>query len=264
MRLWPQWLLVNSILLAVFNMWDQVALYREERERPGSQLEQVMKHEPLRVRGLFNLIFLLGIVATIYAAGRGLGNNGEKWPFGWQEGVMFALAVLSYLSTPGDIHVKNRFTFGPIIEVAVLFAGIFITMVPAIQILNTRAHELGLSTPLHFFWATGLLSSFLDNAPTYITFAAAAAGLNDIVPEGRYLGVLLERGGPEAVRILTAISCGAVFMGANTYIGNGPNFMVKAIAEENGVVMPNFLVYMLYSFCILIPTFIVVSLVFFM
>ena len=263
LRLWPQWLLVNSILLAVFNVWDQMALYREERERPGSQLEQVMKHEPLRVRGLFNLVFLAGIVSTIYAAGRGLGNDGQKWPFGWQEGVMFALAVLSYLSTPGDIHAKNRFTFGPIIEVAVLFAGIFITMVPAIQILNTRAHELGLTTPLHFFWATGALSSFLDNAPTYITFAAAAAGLSDIVPEGRYLGVFLERGGPEAVRLLTAISCGAVFMGANTYIGNGPNFMVKAIAEENGVVMPNFIIYMLYSFCILIPTFIVVTLVFF-
>jgi Na+/H+ antiporter NhaD/arsenite permease-like protein len=265
LQLWPQWLLVNSILLAVFNMWDQVALYREERERPGSQLEQVMKHEPLRVRGLFNLIFLLGIVATIYAAGRGLGNNGEKWPFGWQEGVMFALAVLSYLSTPGDIHAKNRFTFGPIIEVAVLFAGIFITMVPAIQILNARGHELyelGMRTPAHFFWATGALSSFLDNAPTYITFAATAAGVNGIAAEGRYLAEFLKLG-DEAMRLLAAISCGAVFMGANTYIGNGPNFMVKAIAEENGVKMPSFFGYMLYSVGILIPIFVVVTWVFF-
>jgi Na+/H+ antiporter NhaD/arsenite permease-like protein len=265
LQLWPQWLLVNLILLSVFNIWDQIALYREERERPGSQLEEVMKHEPLRVRGLFNLVFLAGIVATIYAAGRGLGNDGQKWPFGWQEGVMFALAVLSYLLTPGDIRAKNRFTFGPIIEVAVLFAGIFVTMVPAIQILNARGHELyewGMNSPAHFFWAAGTLSSFLDNAPTYITFAATAAGVNGIDAEGRYLAEFLALG-DEAMRLLAAVSCGAVFMGANTYIGNGPNFMVKAIAEENGVRMPSFFGYMLYSVSILIPVFVVVTWVFF-
>jgi Na+/H+ antiporter NhaD/arsenite permease-like protein len=265
LQLWPQWLLVNCILLAVFNMWDQAALYREERQRPGSQLEALMKHEPLRVRGLFNLVFLFGIVGTIYAAGRGLGHNGEKWPFGWQEAVMFVLALLSYLSTPREIHASNRFTFGPIIEVAVLFAGIFVTMVPAIQILNARGQELyewGIRTPAHFFWAAGVLSSFLDNAPTYITFAATAAGVNGIAAEGRYLADFLTLG-EQAMRLLAAISCGAVFMGANTYIGNGPNFMVKAIAEESGVKMPSFFGYMLYSISILIPIFIIVTWVFF-
>jgi Na+/H+ antiporter NhaD/arsenite permease-like protein len=262
LQLWPQWLLVNGLLLLLFNAWDQVALNREERERPGSQLEAVMKHEPLRVRGLFNLLFLAGIVATIYAAGRGLGNDGRKWPFGWQEGIMLALAIIAYLSTPGEFRAKNRFTFGPIIEVAVLFAGIFVTMVPAVQILNARGQDLGIEEPWQFFWATGILSSFLDNAPTYITFAATAAGSHGIAATGPYLANFLDNVAG-AGQLLAAISCGAVFMGANTYIGNGPNFMVKAIAEENGVRMPGFFMYMAYSFGILIPILVAVTLVFF-
>jgi Na+/H+ antiporter NhaD/arsenite permease-like protein len=260
LQLWPQWLMVNGLLLLLYNAWDQVVLNREERERPGSQLEAVMKHEPLRVRGLFNLVFLAGIVATIVASGRGWGNDGKKWPFGWQEGIMLALGVVAYFTTPGELRTKNRFTFGPIIEVAVLFAGIFVTMVPAIQILNARGGELGLTHPWQFFWATGALSSFLDNAPTYITFAATAAGLKGIPADGRYLELFIEQSGAQ---LLAAISCGAVFMGANTYIGNGPNFMVKAIAEENGVRMPTFLGYMFWSVGILIPIFVVVTLTFF-
>jgi Na+/H+ antiporter NhaD/arsenite permease-like protein len=175
---------------------------------------------------------------------------------------MVALAAAAYLTTAPSNRVQNKFSFGPIIEVAVLFAGIFITMVPALQILNARGTELGVASPTQFFWVTGALSSFLDNAPTYMTFAATAAGLQDIAPEGRYLKTFLELG-PQSHEILAAISCGAVFMGANTYIGNGPNFMVKAIAEENGVKMPSFFGYMVYSIGILIPCFIVVTLLFF-
>ena len=129
--------------------------------------------------------------------------------------------------------------------------------------LNARGSALGLSTPLAYFWATGALSSFLDNAPTYLTFAATAAGQLGVSVEGStYLATFLAKG-ELAERLLTAISCGAVMMGANTYIGNGPNFMVKAIAEENKVKMPSFFGYMLWSVGILIPLFIVVTFVFF-
>jgi Na+/H+ antiporter NhaD/arsenite permease-like protein len=264
-RLWPQWLLVNLALLAIFNVYDQIVLDREERQRPGSQLEEVMKHEPLRIAGLFNFAFLAGVVAAIYCSGH------FEWPFGVQEGIMLALAVASYFTTPAANHDGNKFTFGPIIEVAVLFIGIFITMAPALQILNAWGQDLrpdlgpfAMTHPWQFFWASGALSSFLDNAPTYLTFAATAAGIEQIdVEVAKYLKIFLDSGGAKAAALLAAISCGSVFMGANTYIGNGPNFMVKAIAEENGVKMPSFFGYMVYSGLILLPLFLVVTLVFF-
>jgi Na+/H+ antiporter NhaD/arsenite permease-like protein len=146
--------------------------------------------------------------------------------------------------------------------VAVLFAGIFVTMAPALLLLNANAKQFGITEPWHFFWVTGVLSSFLDNAPTYLTFAATACGLDGIALEGRYLAEYLALG-PRAVETLAAISTGAVFMGANTYIGNGPNFMVKAIAEENGVPMPSFFGYMAYSGAVLIPLFVIVTFVIF-
>lgn len=261
-QLWREWVVVNGLLLVIFHLFDERMLNRDEREMPGSQLEQVMQHEPLRITGLHNLLFLAGIIGVIFAAGQGIGHGGRPWPYGIQEGLMLLIAVSSYFLTPRSIHEGNRFTFGPIIEVAVLFAGIFITMIPALLILNARAGTLGIDTPAEYFWAAGLLSSFLDNAPTYLTFAAAACGLQGVPLEGRYLAEFLALG-PKAATILAAISCGAVFMGANTYIGNGPNFMVKAIAEENGVKMPSFFGYMLYSLCILIPIFGVVTWLFF-
>ena len=131
-------------------------------------------------------------------------------------------------------------------------------MIPALLLLNTHGKELGLSEPWHFFWATGALSSFLDNAPTYLTFAATAAGMYEIPLGGQFLRKLVELPGKSDL-ILEAISAGAVFMGANTYIGNGPNFMVKAIAEESGVKMPSFFGYMVYSGLILIPLFVIVT-----
>ena len=271
LRLWREWLLVNAVLLAIFNLWDQAALNREELEAKGPLLEEVQKHVPLRMHGMQNVLFLLGVIATIFASGRGLGNGGEPWPFGIQEGVMLGLAIVSYFLTPQINHINNRFTFGPIIEVAVLFAGIFVTMAPALLILNAwgQGHRevlglaFGLREPWQFFWATGCLSSFLDNAPTYLTFAATACGIEQVPVDGRYLAAFLHKG-QKAVDLLMAISCGAVFMGANTYIGNGPNFMVKAIAEENGVKMPSFFGYMAYSCGILLPVFGLVTYVFFL
>jgi len=261
-QLWPEWLIVNGALLVIFNVWDQIALAREEKERPDSLLEEVLEHEPLRIEGAHNFAFLLGVVAVIYAAGSGIGTGGAPWPFGLQEGLMLALAVGAYASTGARLREANGFTFHPIVEVAVLFAGIFVTMAPALLLLNANASEFGITEPWQFFWATGLLSSFLDNAPTYLTFAATAAGLEGIPLEGRYLGEFLARG-PHANEILAAISTGAVFMGANTYIGNGPNFMVKAIAEQAGVRMPSFFGYMAYSVGVLVPLFVIVTFVIF-
>jgi len=268
-HLWPQWLFVNITLLVVFNIYDQVVFAKEEKARRGSQLEQVMKHEPLGVDGLFNFLFLAGIVLVIVISGQ------MKLPIGVPEGLMAALAVTAYVTTRAENREKNRFSFGPINEVAILFIGIFVTMTPALLILNAwgepgdggrKIFGMGffVQQPWQYFWATGILSSFLDNAPTYLAFAAPACGkLGVPVSDQPYLREFLEKG-PEAVRLLTAISCGAVFMGANTYIGNGPNFMVKAIAEENGVKMPSFFGYMAYSGAILIPIFIAVTFVFFM
>lgn len=174
---------------------------------------------------------------------------------------MLALALGSFVTTPAAVRDRNGFTFGPIVEVAVLFAGIFATMAPVLLALNANAASLGLSKPWHFYWVTGALSSVLDNAPTYLTFAAVAAGLEGVPLDGRYLAGLLARG-PEAARLLEAISMGAVMMGANTYIGNGPNFMVKAIAEQSGVAMPSFAGYAGYAAVILVPIFAVVTVAF--
>jgi Na+/H+ antiporter NhaD/arsenite permease-like protein len=182
---------------------------------------------------------------------------------------MAALAAAAFATTPSRLRTDNRFSWTPIVEVAVLFAGIFIAMAPALLILNAWGQgqreilgaQFGLTSPAQFFWTTGALSSVLDNAPTYLTFAATACGVEGIPVQGRYLAELLERG-ERAQLLLAAISCGAVFMGANTYIGNGPNFMVKAIAEENGVKMPTFFGYMLYSCGILLPVFGLVTWIF--
>jgi len=168
------------------------------------------------------------------------------------------MAVLSFIFTNKEIHEKNNFTFGPIIEVAVLFAGIFITMTPLIMLLQEKGPSLGITKPFQYFWTTGVLSSFLDNAPTYFTFFSLAQSVTSSLPSG---DINIVAGVNEI--LLKAISCGAVFMGANTYIGNGPNFMVKSIAESHGYKLPHFFGYMLYSSLILIPVFIIISLIFF-
>jgi len=256
LRLWKEWLLVNGLLIVIFNLLDQHMLARDERETPGEPLlEEMIEHKPLRLAGAHNLLFLAGVVLVIIAKGSSWGTSPEPWPFGFQEGLMGVLAFASFASTSKKLRSENRFTFRPIVEVALLFAGIFVTMVAPLLVLNARGAALGLRTPLQFFWSTGALSSFLDNAPTYLTFAATAAGQLGVSVEGTtYLAEFLTRG-PAAGELLAAIACGAVFMGANTYIGNGPNFMVKAIAEENGVKMPSFFGYMAWSLAVLIPLF---------
>lgn len=264
LRLWKEWLVVVGALLLVFHFVDEWQLERDEaRSAREHVLQNVMEHQPLRIEGARNLIWLAGVVAVIVGKGQGWGTAGGEWPFGVQEGLMAFLAVAAYATTSPQIRKHNRFGFAPIVEVAILFAGIFVTMTAPLVLLNHHGRELGLSQPWHYFWATGALSSFLDNAPTYLTFASAACGLFGVPAEGtRYLAELLSRG-PDAARILEAVSCGAVFMGANTYIGNGPNFMVKAIAEENGVRMPSFFGYMAWAMTILVPLFLVVTLVFY-
>ncbi|HET6425794.1 MAG TPA: sodium:proton antiporter, partial [Planctomycetaceae bacterium] len=236
LRLWPQWLMVNGILLAIFFVWDSLALMWERRHH---EEEIPVPHEPEKfgIEGGLNFVFLAAIIATVIASGQNwfnLAPAGEPWPWGVSEIAMAGITLASYLTTRKVVHEKNRFGFGPILEVAILFAGIFTTMIPALALLNVHGRELGLDTTAEFFWIVGLLSSFLDNAPTYLAFAVAACGVEGVPDTGRYLAVYLELGARSAA-ILAAVSCGAVFMGANTYIGNGPNFMVKAIAEENNV-----------------------------
>ncbi len=238
LRLWPQWLALNGILLVLFNIWDRWAS-RDEVEVPS--------HEPLRVRGAIELGALAGVMATIITGGSLL--------------VILIFALLAYFLGSEQRRTLNVFTFVPLVEVAVLFAAIFITMTPVLEILNARAADFGLTTPRQFFWASGTLSSVLDNAPTYLAFAASAAGLQGIPPHGPYIGALALD--PHAAKLLAAIATGSVFMGANTYIGNAPNFIVRAIAVEHGVAMPSFFGYIAYSVAILLPLFVVVSVVFF-
>ena len=195
---------------------------------------------PLSIEGKINLPLLMVVIGAVFL------------PTPWREMAMAAAAVVSVWKTPAKVREENEFTWYPIEEVAILFAGIFATMIPALLILKARGAELGVVSPAHFFWATGALSSFLDNAPTYLTFFSLAQGV----------------GGTQTVAgvsapLLQAIGAGAVFMGANSYIGNAPNFMVKAIAEEAGVRMPSFFGYMAWSCGILLPIFALLTLIFF-
>src|SRR5947208_7739788 len=262
LRLWPQWLALNGILLVIFNFWDQWALDKDEKELPGSQHEEVLIHEPLRIQGVGEMVILLGIILTILAAGRAAAG-GQPWAQNVREVVIVVLALIGYVAGSQDRRTKNAFTFGPLIEVAVLFAGIFATMAPVLEMLNAWAQrpDFALKTPAHFFWTAGALSSVLDNAPTYLAFAASAAGLQGLAPHGAYIGTMVLN--PEAAKLLAAISTGSVFFGANTYIGNAPNFMVKAIAEESGVKMPSFFGIMASRGGISVPMFVLVSVVFF-
>ncbi len=253
LRLWTEWAFVNGALLVLFYFVDSTIFRREDVQTPGDLDEVAVKHQvPVHVVGKLNFLYLAGVVGVLLVSGS------VKLPIGVQELGMASMAVLSLLTTPKALRQENGFTWGPIVEVAVVFAGIFATMIPALQLLNARGAELGLTAPWQFFWATGLLSSFLDNAPTYLTFASAASGLAGT--DAANLSQLIAT--DQGAALLVAISLGAVFMGANTYVGNGPNFMVKAIAEQSGVKMPGFFGYMAWSCGILVPLFVVVTFVF--
>lgn len=261
--LWLPWLMVNGILLVIFNLLDQSVINKEEAaSETVHTFEEVMQHEPLRIEGKNNLVLLGLVVLVVVARGQHWGFGPEGWPVGLQEGLLLLLSGIGYLTTSERIRTENNFSFGPILEVAILFAGIFATMSAPLLLLNAHAKELALDLPWHFFWATGMLSSVLDNAPTYLAMAATAAGQAGVEADGPFIGKWLATG-DAANLYLTAISLGAVFMGALTYIGNGPNFMVRAVAEENGVKMPSFFAYTRYAFLILVPIFILVTLVLF-
>ena len=237
-RLFPVWATMVAALLAVFFVFDSVQF---SREPPAAIRRDRTRLEPLRLHGTLNAVWLGGVVLAV------------AWlDSPWRELAVVALAAVSLRTTPDDIRRANRFSAAPMIEVAVIFAGIFVTMVPALELLHLRGAEMGVRAPWQFFWATGLLSSFLDNAPTYLVFLALAQGMG---LTAEVVGV------PHA--LLTAISVGSVAMGANTYIGNAPNFMVKAIAEDAGVRMPTFFGYMVYSCAILLPLFVVITFMFF-
>ena len=216
---------------------------------------------------IFNLVILLFVFYHLdkkayrkdIAEGRkpDISRPGTEFYIEGLHNIILLAAFLSFKTTDSSIRTKNHFTWGAIKEVAVLFIGIFITMQPALMLLKSVGPNLGISEPYQMFWATGALSSFLDNTPTYLVFLTTAGTLG-------LTGGITTALGQISVNLLEAISCGAVFMGANTYIGNAPNFMVKAISDENGVNMPSFFGYILWSLAFLVPVFILDMLVFFL
>jgi Na+/H+ antiporter NhaD/arsenite permease-like protein len=257
LRLWPEWLFVNGVLLAVYYWLDRY--WHSPREAPaplsphgrgtigdGARGEGIVfERFRICILGLWpNAPLLAAVVAAVVLLSPAAvipGTNWHPW-LGLREAALVALVVLSLIFSRPEIRRRNQFDYAPIIEVAILFFGVFICMQPPLEIIAAKGPALGLLTPTQFFWTTGGLSAVLDNAPTYVVFFQAAKAL----------------GGPAAIAgvaepLLKAISLAAVFLGAATYIGNGPNFMVKAIAERAAVRMPGFFGYLKYSIIILLP-----------
>ncbi len=248
-------------------------VYHWSREPAAVREASTARGEPIRVEGAVNVVFLAGVVAAVIGSGIWPGFEvsvlGVRQTTGnlVRDAVLLAMLAASWRATPAAVRAANEFSWGPIKEVAILFAGIFVTIIPALAML--RAGEDGamasivraVREPAHFFWASGILSSFLDNAPTYLAFVSTALGrLLPGLPGHEAIARLIA----EHPRHLAAISTGSVFMGANTYIGNAPNFMVKSIAEEAGVPMPSFFGYVFrYSLPFLVTTFLAVTWVFF-
>ena len=273
LHLFPVLIFNMVILLFVFYHLDKRNYRRDIAE--GRKPDISKPGTEFRIDGLHNIIFLIMIVAAVILSGvlpgmpafqdaagnaRGIHIFGEvslSYPSLIEIALILLAAFLSFKTTDKEVRVKNHFTWGAIKEVAVLFIGIFITMQPALMLLKAVGPNRGITEPYQMFWATGALSSFLDNTPTYLVFLTTAGTLGFTGGISTTLGTL-------PAKMLSAISCGAVFMGANTYIGNAPNFMVKSISDENGVNMPSFFGYMLWSVAVLIPVFIIDMFVFFM
>ncbi|MFV2070824.1 MAG: sodium:proton antiporter, partial [Pirellulales bacterium] len=224
---------------------------KADRQRDVTQVRRLRFHG-IRLNGLL----LLGVVVSVALLAPTKTFPGTDWhPWMYlREIVQILLVAISLWFGKKEIRVQNMFNYHAIVEVAALFCGIFICMQPALDILRVAGPNLGIDTPTKFFWVTGGLSSVLDNAPTYVVFfetAKAVSGHSSTLVAG------------VAQEYLVPVSLGAVFMGAMTYIGNGPNFMVKAIAEKSGIPMPSFFGYILfYSVPVLLPILIVVTLVF--
>lgn len=272
-HLFPEMALIVLLLLTMLYFIDS-HYYRKEELVPDTVTEKV----PIRIDGSFNFIFLLGVIGGVIFSG--IFRLGEITVLGIHLQIqniirdvwIILMGILSLRLTSKETRQGNGFNWFPIKEVAYLFAGIFMTIIPALAIL--QAGEKGAFGPLikaikdpsDFFWVTGFLSSFLDNAPTYLTFfnsALGKLGLTEMQIRDAFIAGNIYQVYPEFMRFLLAISIGAVFMGANTYIGNAPNFMVKSIAEESGITMPSFFGYMIkYSIPLLLPLFLIISLIF--
>src|SRR3990172_12806409 len=247
-KAWHIWAITIGLVLTVFYFTDFYH-YSKVRRKLREQVEA--KGEEAKVSGLHNIIFLLIILLAVFI-------NEPKL---LREAIMIAAAIGSYFITKKEVHESNDFNFLPIKEVAVLFAGIFATMVPCLDWLEHNAGKLGIETPGQFFWGTGILSGVLDNAPTYLNFLSASFGLHDLQLDNQtHMVIFLE----QHWKYLQAISVAAVFFCAITYIGNGPNFMVKSIFEQSGVHCPSFFGYIIkYSLPILVPIFAFIWLLFF-
>lgn len=261
---WPMWLTGVGLLLAIFYVLDRrnylraPKQVREKLAEPGDQW---------KFQGLSNLLFLGVILGAVFI----------ERPLFLREVLMLAAAAGSYFTTRRSIHESNDFNFHPIQEVAILFAGIFSTMMPALDWLQANAGAFGRPTAGLFYWSSGVLSSVLDNAPTYLSFLSALIGASageaavaaaraayavGLPLEHAQVAVILHD--PALAAQLTAISVGAVFFGANTYIGNGPNFMVKAIADQQRVHMPTFIGYVVkFTLPFMLPVLLIVWAVFF-
>ncbi len=243
-NLWHIWLLALILVLLVFFVIDSYSYHRWVERK-----HRAVRGSRFRLIGAQNFLFLFIILAAVFAGS----------PV--RELIMVGAAAAAYRFARKEALHANEFTFVPIKEVAILFAGIFATMVPALDWLALNADRLGIRSPGQYYWGSGLLSSFLDNAPTYLNFLSAALGLHQLtLGDPSHMKILIAEHG----RFLQAVSVGSVFFGANTYIGNGPNFMVKSIAEHAGVECPSFFGYMVnYSIPVLIPVFTVVWFLFF-
>ncbi len=259
LRLAPGWALTLAALLLIYYIWDSLALRRELTR--DLQLDQT-RVTPLQLIGGINFLWMLIVVLAVATLDPSRPVPYTDWkPFPYvREALQLGAAGLSLLTTPRAARSDNQFNYTAIGEVACLFIGIFITMKVPIELLHAAAPalvEAGYTQPWQFFWASGTLSSFLDNAPTYLVFFETARAFVD--QPGPGILTLGSTGGYIREDQLLAISYGAVFMGAATYIGNGPNFMVRTIAEQSGVRMPSFFGYMAYSGAILIPLFILLT-----
>ena len=260
--LWPQWLTGLGLVLAIY-MALEWRLYRKE---PKEALHcDTCDYVPMRLKGGLNLVFLALVIVTILLSDV-LMRAGAAIRFPFLVDVCLALLTLASLTLGSQgPRAGNSFTWRPMVEVVVIFAGIFATMIPALALLETHGSSIGVTQPVQYFWATGWLSAFLDNAPTYLAFTSIAQGQVGVSTVGGLTATGLLPGADfSAAALLTAISCGAVMMGALTYIGNAPNFAVRGIAEDAGVTMPSFFGFMKYSLLVLLPVFAVVTAIFFL
>ena len=265
-NLWLPWAVVNVILVVIYFVWDSFFCYPKETKVDIRRDETEIR--PMRIMGLWpNALLLVGVIFSVALLDPKKvvpGTQWHPWPY-LREIVQMGLVAVSLLLGSEMVRRANKFNFHAIIEVAALFIGIFICMQPAIEILNIKGPELGLTQPWQLFWATGSLSAVLDNAPTYLVFFKTVAASYPPGAPDNFANVVSATTptGIEAANLLIGISLGAVFLGAMTYIGNGPNFMVKAIAEQSGIRMPSFFGYVIrYSLPILVPVFILATFLF--